>query len=112
MRYIKVSALFLFSVLLLGCDKEIPPERMKSGEDLYNYYCKDCHMRKGPGAYMEHYAGSKPMKPYKILLLIKYDFKKSQHSMPTFKQLSDKQADALTDYIIELQTANIEGRSN
>lgn len=108
MPYIKASVLLLLSVFLLGCDREIPPERMTSGEDLYNYYCKDCHMRKGPGAYMEHYSGNTPMKPYKILLLIKYDYHSGQHSMPPFKQISDKQADALAQYTIDLQTAKLE----
>ena len=105
------SVLLLMATLISGCNEEIPPERMKSGADLYNYYCKNCHMLKGPGAEMEHYSGDQAMKPYKVMLLIKFGSNTTKHSMPQFTQLSDEQAGAVADYTVSLQQMQLNKRT-
>ncbi|WP_415899262.1 c-type cytochrome [Neptuniibacter sp. QD48_11] len=107
MRSLALSLLCTTALLLSGCDREIPPERMKSGEDLYGYYCKECHTKHGPGAYMEKFAGKEPMEAYKIILMIKYGYNKEKHSMPVFDQLSEKQADAVAQYVVKLQHSHM-----
>ncbi|WP_299180280.1 cytochrome c [uncultured Neptuniibacter sp.] len=106
----RISAYFVLlfcSLILAGCDRETPPEKMTAGEDIYGYYCKNCHENKGPGANMERFAGKQPMKPYKIILMIKYGFNQDSHSMPLFDQLSEEQADAVARYVVSLQMEHI-----
>eukprot|EP00764_Aduncisulcus_paluster_P000343 gnl/Carplike_NY0171/1047_a1433_621.p4 GENE.gnl/Carplike_NY0171/1047_a1433_621~~gnl/Carplike_NY0171/1047_a1433_621.p4 ORF type:complete len:110 (+),score=5.83 gnl/Carplike_NY0171/1047_a1433_621:40-369(+) len=95
------SALLLSALLLSGCE-ETPPERMKTGEEIYNYYCKSCHEQKGPGAEMERYSGTTAPKPYKVMLMIKFDKSTSKHHTTTFNQLSDEQAEAVSEYTVSL----------
>lgn len=106
MRFFTLLLTLCGSLLLTGCDREIPPERMKSGEDLYNYYCKTCHENRGPGAHMEYLADQEPMKPYKIILMIKYGYNQDKHSMPVFDQLSEEQADAVARHVVMLQMSH------
>lgn len=107
MSKLSITSLFLLSFLLGGCgEEEIPPAKMTSGKDLYNYYCKNCHEQRGPGASMEKASDKEPMKPYKIVLMIKYGYEKDKHGMSVFDQLSEKQADAVARYAVELQRAH------
>lgn len=103
MRKHILSILALSAIFLVGCEKQTPPEQMKSGKDLYGYYCADCHTRKGPGANMERLADKDPMKTYKIILMIQYGYDQG-HQMPVFEQLSEKQAGAVAQYTHELHT--------
>lgn len=92
--------------LLLGCEEEaITPDKMKTGAELYDYYCKACHEKKGPGAYMERYASKEPMTAHKVILLVKYGYN-ARHSMPAFQEFSDEQANMLAEYVVNLQTVN------
>ena len=102
-QILSILTLSLSAIFLIGCDKQTPPEQMKSGEELYGYYCLDCHARKGPGAYMERYADKEPMKAYKIILMIKYGYDQG-HQMPVFEQMSEKQAGAVAQYAHNLHT--------
>lgn len=102
--------LSLFMVLLAftlsGCDEEpITAAQMKSPEKLYDYYCKSCHEKQGPGARMEKLAGKTPMKPYKVILLIKYGYE-ARHNMPAFQEFSDEQAATLAQYVVNMQLEN------
>lgn len=92
--------------MLTGCEEEaITPKSMKSGDQLYGYYCMDCHEKKGPGARMERIAGKEPMKPYKVILLIKYGYN-ARHNMPAFHDFSDEQAAMLAQYVVNMQIQN------
>lgn len=94
------------SVLLTGCEEEaITSKSMKTGEQLYLYYCQDCHERKGPGARMERLAGKEPMKPYKVILLIKYGYN-ARHDMPAFREFTDEQAALLAQHVVNMQLEN------
>lgn len=106
MRTLSALILTLSCLLISGCEQELTPDRMTSGEDLYNYYCMNCHEQHGPGAHMERYADKEPMKPYKIILMIKFGYNQDKHSMPVFDQLSEEQADAIARHVIYLQTSH------
>lgn len=85
--------------LLQGCG-ETPPERMTKGEQLYDYYCRHCHREQGLGPYLEHLpAGPDAAAPYEIVLMIKHGYNLGHRGMPSFPQLSEKQADAVALYI-------------
>lgn len=86
---------------LAGCG-ETPPEKMTSGKELYNYYCKECH--DSEKAKFQIY--NEKLKPYQVVLMIKYGYKKNNHGMMVFSQLSEKQADAVASYFIKLQMAS------
>lgn len=53
---------------------------------------------------MEHYADRKPIKPYKIILMIKFGYDQG-HAMPVFEQLSERQAGAVATYVHDLHKA-------
>lgn len=107
MYYSRALITLLLSLMLLGCNDEKTPAELSSGEELYNYYCKDCHATKGPGPYMENYSRDKAMKPYKVILMIKYGYNQEKHSMPIFNQLSEQQADAIARYVVGLQVTQL-----
>lgn len=105
--------LILFSItlsLLTGCtdkEEEITPNKMKTGKELYIYYCRDCHAKKGPGAYMESFSNRKPMRSYKVILMVKYGYS-STHQMPIFSQFNDKQTAMVAQYVVNLQKMHYE----
>ncbi len=85
--------------LLSGCG-DTPPERMKAGDELYEYYCRSCHENKGLGPYLEQFpAGPDAPAIYEIVLMIKHGYDLGHKGMPSFPQLSDEQADAVSDFI-------------
>jgi len=90
--------------LLHGCG-ETPPERLKAGDELYDYYCRHCHLEQGLGAYLEQLpAGPNAPAPYEIVLMIKHGYDLGHKGMPSFPQLSDQQADAVALYIHRRRT--------
>ncbi|MBP0048170.1 cytochrome c [Marinobacterium sp. AK62] len=95
-----LTALMLTS-LLAGCG-ETPPERLKAGDALYDYYCIDCHTKKGLGPFLEnHPAGKDALAPYEIVLMVKHGYDLGHTGMPSFPQLSDEQADAVAQFIYD-----------
>ncbi|MGH1461639.1 MAG: c-type cytochrome [Neptuniibacter sp.] len=106
MRSLITLITVLSIALLTGCEEEaITPDRMKSGAELYGYYCESCHAKQGPGARMEKIAGKDPMPAYKIILLIKYGYN-ARHNMPAFHDFSDEKAALLAQYVVQMQTEN------
>ncbi|WP_286236774.1 c-type cytochrome [Neptuniibacter halophilus] len=102
MRPTKLSLTLLGSLLLTGCFDE-DPAQLSSGEDLYAYYCKNCHQQEGAGAYLENLSNQTHMEHYKIILMIKYGYNQDKHPMPVFNQLSEAQADAVARYVVGIQ---------
>lgn len=103
---IKLLTAVVLLTALTGCEDEaITPDKMKTGAELYEYYCKACHEKQGPGAMMERYASKEPMTVHKVILLIKYGYN-ARHNMPAFKEFSDEQADMLATYVVGLQAEN------
>lgn len=106
-----ITLVILSTCLLTGCEDEaITPDKMKTGAELYGYYCKACHEKSGPGASMEHYSSKEPMSEHKVILLIKYGYN-ARHNMPAFKEFSDEKADMLAKYVVQMQTENYQNYS-
>lgn len=109
---VRVYGVVAIAVLLLtGCG-DPPPERMKSGDRLYAYYCQDCHLRSGLGPMLERIPFTdNSMKYHEIVLMIKHGYSQGHSQMPTYQQLSDEQADALASFLMEqrLQQAQRQG---
>lgn len=98
----QLLALCFISTFLIGCGEK-DPRRMKSGEELYNYYCAQCHKEMGLGAYFELFPQSRrPIQAYEVVLMIKYGYSQG-HSMPLYDQLNDKQADTVAEYSVMLR---------
>lgn len=100
MRRISLALLIAFTTLLAGCEKPFDPSKLTAGNELYAYYCMECHKRSGVGEHLENLpAKDTPLKDYEIVLIVKYGYNKS-HAMPTFENLSAEQADAIATYLI------------
>ncbi|WP_372834749.1 cytochrome c [Pontibacterium sp.] len=89
------------SLATTGCEKKFDPTRLKDGKSLYDYYCISCHQNQGLGPYLENLPiTDKSLKDYEIMLVIKYGYN-SEHSMPTFDNLSADQAEAVASYMVK-----------
>ena len=92
------------SILLSACSTEKDPALLRKGDELYAYYCKECHNRVGIGPFYEQLpAGRQRLQSYQIVLMIKYGYDVEGHRMPEFTHLSDEQADALAEYVVAIQ---------
>lgn len=99
----RVSALIVtcLALALTGCEKKFDPARLKDGKSLYEYYCISCHTNRNLGPYLENVpVTDKSLKDYEIMLIIKYGYN-SDHSMPTFNNLSAEQAEAIASYLVK-----------
>lgn len=106
----QICSLLLSSIFLSGCAEE-SPLKLKQGDQLYSYYCMQCHIKNGVGAMYEHLPESrKKMASYEIVLMIKHGYSMG-HTMPVFDQLSDEQADAIAEYVVEIQKTPRNNRS-
>ncbi|WP_293264555.1 cytochrome c [Neptunomonas sp.] len=99
---LQICSLLIVFITLSGCTEE-NPLKLKQGDQLYNYYCKQCHIKSGVGAQYEHLPKDrKKMADYEIILMIKHGYSMG-HQMPVFTQLSDEQADAIAEYVAKIQ---------
>jgi len=93
------------SLLLTGCG-DPPPERMKKGDQLYSYYCLNCHEQSGLGPFLQQLPlRERSLQRHEIVLMIKHGYDQGHTHMPTFRQLSDQQADALAAFVIQHRRA-------
>ncbi|MBT3144707.1 c-type cytochrome [Neptunomonas phycophila] len=94
------AVLLLTIICLTGCqEKQVP---LKTAEQLYDYYCKQCHQQKGAGAYLENIPPQqRTMQSYQVILMIRYH-EPGSHPMASFTQLDDQQADLLAEYVVKL----------
>jgi mono/diheme cytochrome c family protein len=100
--------LLLAPLLLTGCG-DPPPGQMKQGDELYTYYCQNCHQQSGLGPFLERLPPTEPpLQRHEIVLMIE---QRKTH-MPTFSQLSDQQADALAAFVIERRRAQASAPAN
>lgn len=101
----RLPLLLLSALLLAGCDEQpSTPATMKTGGELYNYYCRNCHKLRGPGELMEKRDPSRPpLKPHEIMLLIEYGSPLRHLDQPKFPELSPKQIDLIASHVSKLQ---------
>ena len=100
-RRLPCLLLALTGLGLSGCG-ETPPERLKKGDELYSYYCRNCHEQQGMGPFLEQL----PLTPaslqrHEVVLMIKHGYPQGHRGMPVFPQLSHEQADTLAHYILQ-----------
>lgn len=104
MRALPLLTSFSILALLSGCEKTTDPGSLKSGPELYAYYCKECHRNRDLGPHLENLPLTEnSLKDYEIMLIIKFGYN-DRHSMPAF-DLSDENAEAIADYLIEVRSA-------
>ncbi|MBV0932455.1 c-type cytochrome [Marinobacterium weihaiense] len=98
-------------VALLGGCGEPAPESLTRGDELYDYYCRNCHQQKGLGPFLEQLPlTSTSLKRHEISLLITRGYPRRHHDMPVFSQLSLEQADALAHFILQQRRRNTDSR--
>lgn len=112
MKLLRYFVLSIIPLLLTACG-ETPPERMKQGDKLYAYYCQNCHQKAGLGPFLEQVPlTERSLQRHEIVLMIKHGYDQGHTHMPTFSQLSDLQADALAEFVIERRRAQARAPSN
>jgi mono/diheme cytochrome c family protein len=92
--------LLLGTSLLGACEKEPAPPHVKTGEQLYNYYCAECHQGSGDGTFLK---GVPPVRytnlTYRELAHLILGHSRADSSrMPEF-EISKQQADAIAIYV-------------
>ncbi|MBR9829206.1 MAG: cytochrome c [Oceanospirillales bacterium] len=88
--------------LSLSACSEPSPEQLSRGDELYAYYCQNCHQQQGLGPLLEQLPLTpRSLKRHEIILMIKHGYSQGHGSMPVFPQLSDTQADAIAHYILQ-----------
>lgn len=93
--------LLMLTPLALSACSDPPPERLKGGDELYAYYCRNCHQQQGLGPQLERLpARTPPLQRHEVVLMIKHGYGEAHRNMPVFTQLSDAQADAVAHYIL------------
>ncbi|WP_027858868.1 c-type cytochrome [Marinobacterium jannaschii] len=101
-RYIQTSLIFSLA-LIAGCGEK-SPQYMFSGDELYGYYCLECHQSRGPGARLENRDHSQPpLEAHELFVLIKYGYHQRHKNLPSFPELSPRQTDRLAEYVLQLQ---------
>ena len=100
---LRVLPLLLFATLLSGCFNNEPADSL-DGEELYSYYCAQCHKKDGSGDKLAGFPANKRtqlLEEQVVLLIRKGD--PARPAMPTFPQLSEQQASAVVDYLFSLK---------
>lgn len=94
----------LTTCLLLAACGPRDPARMKSGEELYDYYCRSCHAEHNLGPQLELLPSDRAqLKPHELVLMMLHDYTRpSQHPDIRLPQLSPEQADAVAQYAYSL----------
>ncbi len=99
-----IPILMIFSVVLIAGCGEKSPQHMVNGDELYRYYCQDCHQSRGPGARLEKAdPNRRPLEAHELFVLIKYGYHLRHKNLPSFPQLSPSQADRLAAYVVKMQ---------
>jgi len=112
MKLLRDCVVLITPLLLTACS-DPPPERMKQGDQLYAYYCQNCHQQTGLGPFLEQVPlTERSLQRHEIVLMIKHGYDQGHKHMPTFSQLSDLQADALAAFVIERRRAQAGAPSN
>ncbi len=107
---LSVLSTALMALLLTGCGEDEPagvltPERMTKGSDLYNYYCRNCHKIRGPGAMLENRDPNRPaLKNHELMMLMQFGSQERHLNMPTFMDTNPDKLQLISNYVVKLQT--------
>ncbi|WP_160142042.1 c-type cytochrome [Nitrincola tapanii] len=101
--YRSILMLLILSGLLSACSREPSPEKMQRGDQLYGYYCRECHLHRGIGAEFEHLpVGVSQLQVHDLVLIIKHGYQLG-HPMGHFPNLSHEQALTVAEYAVALR---------
>lgn len=90
-------------ILLAGCKQSPDPSRMTRGDQLYDYYCRECHTYRGLGDELQNLpVGVSQLEVNDLILMIKHGYRFG-HPMGHFPQMSDQQAETVARYAVELR---------
>lgn len=86
--------------MIAACGKESAPPNVRTGEQLYGYYCAECHKGSGEATFLK---GVPPLRTtaltYRELVSLILGHSRSDSSrMPEF-EISRQQAEAIAIYI-------------
>lgn len=86
--------------LVAACGEEPAPPQAKTGDQLYNYHCAECHLGNGDGTFLK---GVPPVRytrlTYRELVSLILGHSRSNDSrMPDF-EISKQQAEAIAIYV-------------
>ena len=100
MSAIRLCLILVGSGLIGACGKEAAPPHVTNGEQLYNYYCAECHRGRGDGTFLK---GVPPVRytslTYRELVQLILGHNRPDDSrMPEF-EISQQQAEAIAIYI-------------
>ncbi|WP_363317757.1 cytochrome c [uncultured Amphritea sp.] len=100
------SAFFpiLFTLLLSGCSDSDPETSSTDGKELYSLYCEACHKSNGSGKFLEGIPANRSTRlSYNQVVALVRKGDPARPDMPAFVHLTDKQADAIVDYLFSLR---------
>lgn len=90
-------------VTLSGCDSELSPKNMTQGDQLYAYYCQECHTYQGLGAQLQNLPpGVSQLQVHDVVLIIKHGAELG-HPMGKFPDLTDEQAFTVAEYAVAMR---------
>lgn len=97
---IRLCLVLLGSGLVGACGKDPAPPHLKTGEQLYDHYCAECHQGSGDGTFLK---GVPPLRytslTYRELAhLILGHNRPSDSSMPEF-EITQQQAEAIAIHV-------------
>lgn len=76
---------------------------MTRGDQLYAYYCQECHTYRGLGAELQNLPpGVNQLQVHDVVLIIKHGAQLG-HPMGKFPDLSDEQALTVAEYAVEMR---------
>ena len=96
----RLLTLLTTAALLQGCGEDGPPPELRTGAQLYNYYCAECHQGSGDGTFLK---GVPPIRytdrTYRELVEVIMGHNRPQKSrMPQF-DISKQHAEAIAIHI-------------
>lgn len=90
-------------LFISGCDSEVSPKNMTRGDQLYAYYCQECHTYNGLGSELQNLPpGVNQLQVHDVVLVIKHGAQLG-HPMGTFPDLTDEQAFTVAEYAVAMR---------
>lgn len=100
-RLLPTTLLVLSGLILSGCNSNEIAE-MNHGDELYEYYCMDCHRRSGVGPLLENIPAQQfKHRHHEIMLIMLHRYDKYHPTLDLRDQISPAKADKIAEYIMQ-----------